>query len=295
MIKIGFVILSHSLPSQLLRLSKRLSLLFDEPPIVCHHDFSKCSLDTSSFPRNMQFVQPSIATKWGGMSVVSAALSAFRLLMNRAQPPDWFYLLSTSDYPVCSPELIRADLENAKHDVYMEIRRISYELAKSPIENDNTRRWVRIAYDRYCAVPMPLIGRFIRIRNPALQGPFRFFDENFRCYGGEHWFTANRKAVEWLLSEQPIHKRLQKQYAKRPCVDESYYHCVFGNNQGLRICGENKRFIDWTSPTKGPKHPRTLSTADLPAILASKAHFARKFQPNSVVLDEIDKYFAVHV
>jgi hypothetical protein len=38
---IGFIILSHDKPAQLLRLVRRLMKLYGDPPIVCHHDFSK--------------------------------------------------------------------------------------------------------------------------------------------------------------------------------------------------------------------------------------------------------------
>jgi len=75
-------------------MTKRLSELFDEPPIVCHHDFSKCQLDRDLFPKNVQFVEPFIVTKWGRISVVRAGLAAIRLVYSSKQPPDWFYLLS---------------------------------------------------------------------------------------------------------------------------------------------------------------------------------------------------------
>src|SRR5262245_12258472 len=139
MVRIGFVILSHAFPAQLVRLSRQLSLLFDYPPIVCHHDYSRCPIDIGLFSSNVQFVRPCLATAWGRISVVNAGLSAIRVLMDGKHPPDWFYLLSASDYPVASPSLIRADLENAKDDVYMEIRRISYELTKGPVGTDGNR------------------------------------------------------------------------------------------------------------------------------------------------------------
>src|ERR1700730_15571938 len=156
MLKTGFVILSHSFPGQLVRLARQLSLLFDDPPIVCHHDISRCPLDNGLFPPNVQFVRPPLATSWGRISVVNAGLSAIRLLMDRRNPPDRFYLLSASDYPVVSPAVVRADLENANHDVFMEIRRVTYELAKSRVDPDGTRRWIRVAYDRYCALRIPV-------------------------------------------------------------------------------------------------------------------------------------------
>ena len=64
-VKIGFAILSYNEPEQLLRLVKTLNAMFGDPPIVCHHDFSKCSLDEALFPSNVRFVHPHMVTDTG--------------------------------------------------------------------------------------------------------------------------------------------------------------------------------------------------------------------------------------
>jgi hypothetical protein len=79
-VTIGFVIVSHDKPAQLLRLVRRLMMLYDNPPIVCHHDFSKCSLEGYDFPKEVMFVRPHIVTKWAGISFVHAYLAALRIL-----------------------------------------------------------------------------------------------------------------------------------------------------------------------------------------------------------------------
>ena len=77
---IGFVIVSYDKPAQLLRLVRRLMKLYNNPPIVCHQDSSKCSLDGFGFPREVKFVRPHIETKWGAKSLVHANLAALRIL-----------------------------------------------------------------------------------------------------------------------------------------------------------------------------------------------------------------------
>jgi len=64
-IKIGFAVLSHNEPEQVLRLVRGLNAMFGAPPIVCHHDFGKCSLDETVFPSNVRFVHPHFVTRWG--------------------------------------------------------------------------------------------------------------------------------------------------------------------------------------------------------------------------------------
>ena len=111
-VKIGFAILSYTEPEQLLRLVKTLNTMFGDPPIVCHHDFSQCSLDEAVFPPNVRFVHPHIGTRWGDIAVPLAALRAFGLLRKYDQP-DWFVLLSGSDYPVRPYDKIVTNLSNA--------------------------------------------------------------------------------------------------------------------------------------------------------------------------------------
>ena len=48
--KVGFVILSHAYPDQVLRLAKTLTAMFDGPPVVCHHDFTQAPLCVESIP-----------------------------------------------------------------------------------------------------------------------------------------------------------------------------------------------------------------------------------------------------
>jgi len=63
---------------------------------------------------------------------------------------------------------------------------------------------------------------------------------------------------------------------------------VLCSQPDLRISKDQKRFEDWTTAGIGA-HPKWLETSDLPKILASGAHYARKFRPNGEVQDVIDK------
>jgi hypothetical protein len=55
----------------------------------------------------------------------------------------------------------------------------------------------------------------------------------------------------------------------------------------LKISKNNLRYVDWSL---GGHHPKTLEVEDIPRILASGAHFARKFnlENGAEVFDAID-------
>lgn len=301
-VKIGFAILSHDQPHQLRRLTTTLNATFGNPPIVCHHDFSKSSVEQKLFPKNVRFVQPHIATRWGRISVPLAALRAFRMLME-SDGLDWFVLLSGSDYPVRPADHIMAELSGSDSDVYLDCREVLYR-ALPPGQTAGSGfgrpEWIPLAYDRYFAIPLfwwprlsktlllsgrfPLQKKYVFLRNPSI---LRWLQTERppRIYGGDFWFQANRKAIGRLL-QGPSMLALMQYFHNRWNVDESLFHTFLCNQPDLRICRDHKRYEDWSTVEK---HPKWLEIADVPKIVASGAHFARKFRPDGVVQDFIDK------
>ena len=68
--------------------------------------------------------------------------------------------------------------------------------------------------------------------------------------------------------------------------DESLFQTALCSQPDLRICKDQKRYADWTN---GGAHPKWLEVSDVPKILASGAHFARKFRPDGVAQGFIDQ------
>src|SRR3712207_6164283 len=105
---VGFVVLSHRSPDQLLGLVHVLGELYGDPPIACHHDFSQSDLDVRHFPANVHFVRPSLRTGWGKWSLVEASLQSIDRLYQAADP-DIFFLISAADYPGAPPDKVLRD------------------------------------------------------------------------------------------------------------------------------------------------------------------------------------------
>lgn len=299
--RIGFAILSHSEPQQLYRLVTTLNAMFGHPPVVCHHDFSKCSLDEAAFASNIRFVHPHFVTRWGHITLPLAALKALSVLRSHEQP-DWFVLLSGSDYPVRPAKDILADLSSSAYDVYLDNRPILYRdipPGQTAAAGFGRPEWIPKAYDRYCAfrVPVPLPSmkllfsgtlpfqrKHIRIRHPDL---IRLLQRNppVRIFAGDFWFEANRNAVNRLLDDGSV-SRLVRYFSRRPIPEESFIQTALCNQPDLRISSDNKRYEDWTN---GGAHPKWLEASDVPKILLSGAHFARKFRPDGVAQTLLDQ------
>lgn len=289
-VTVGFVLVSHDKPAQLLRLVRRLMQLYENPPIVCHHDFSKCSLDGFDFPKEVEFVRPHIETQWGGVSICLAYVAALNALRRRADSPDWFAILSGADYPVRPAQAVRDQLANGGFDAYMDHRVVDYPWVPDPsVEYEahafNSKAWVPLAYDRYISIQLwlpwysfakrkPIKIPLAFLRSKRLVSLFNPFSETLKCYGGSAWFTLNRKAVDRLLAENAENRAIVAHYRRRFIPDESMPHTILCNQPDLIISKNRMRYIDWTL---GGHHPKTLGMEDIPSILASGAHFARKF------------------
>ena len=135
----------------------------------------------------------------------------------------------------------------------------------------------------------PRVGRYL------LNLPFEDwrspFGRDFRCLYGDQWFSGNAKVAEILLSPKEKDLQLRRHLRFRHFGDECYYQTVLGNTPGLKISKATRRYVDWfgDSGQNRAEHPKWLGLDDLPAIISSQAHFARKFLPNTAALDELDR------
>src|SRR5262249_37084901 len=125
----------------------------------------------------------------------------------------------------------------------------------------------------------------------ALARPFLPFSSQFRCYAGSQWFSARRNCAEHILQWHSLNASFARHYSRTHVPDESYFHSILGNSTQFSVSQDCKRYVDWSA---GGNSPKTLGIEDLPDILASTAHFARKFDPlhDSEILDHLDRLLA---
>ncbi|MER3432125.1 MAG: hypothetical protein C4288_01510 [Leptolyngbya sp. ERB_1_1] len=285
---VGFILLTHSHPNQIQRLVDRLNRLFDHPPIVFHHDFSKCPLSIDNFSENVSFVQPHIETRWGEFSLVEAMLRAMEQMQHRRDRPEWTILLSSSDYPIKPAAQIIADLKASQADIH-----IFHEHIQPPIFKTD---WHREMYARYYTqwLPMPkliadlldLNWQKLRLKPMVLMKPFIPFTPDFQCYAGQQWFCANQRSIDYILDYHKSHPQIAAHFRGVMFADESYFHTIAANAPNLKLDSNDWRYKDWST---GEPHPKTLDRSDLPKLQASSAHFARKFPPDAPVLDDLDR------
>jgi hypothetical protein len=269
--------------------------MFNYPLIVCHHDFSKCDLSVDSLPKNVLLVRPHINTQWASFTVVEATVQALQLMYEVPEPPDWFVILSGADYPIKSARQILDDLGSNLYDAYIQYEPITYETYKDDLKPNML--WLKNSYQRYCtkSFSFDLSKKYfaqlnieICLEHPLLTKPFLPFSKKLACFSGSQWFCANKKTAKYIIDFHSKRNALTFYYSKLKHPDESYFQTVLANASHLKLQNNRRRYIDWSS---GGPHPKTLLMEDLPNLLASSAHFARKFDIDidSNILDELDK------
>ena len=274
--QIGFVVLSHSQPEVLKRLLSTLDRTYRNPPIVVHHDFSQCSLpnDASDWSTDLQYVRPYIRTEWARISIPEAFLAALAMLYS-TRAPDWFVLLSASDYPALAGSSVIRELTTGNADLYMDYQFVDraplvLEPELPPIYlGVGKEKWRQIVNERYIMTPNP-------------------FSEDLRCCAGDFWLTGNARVASKLNDAPVRYPDLFKYYFTSFCPDESICHTILGNDPDLRIVKNNKRYTSW--PDMGA-HPNTLQLSDFDAIIRSGCHFTRKCLPpvSDDLLDKLDR------
>lgn len=296
---VGFIIVTYSQPQQLLYLCHRLGSMFGDPPIAVHHDFSQCDLDIREFPANVSFVKQWVRTGWGSISVVDAQLAAMRLLYEKADP-DWCVNLSGSDYPIQTGDQIMHDLRKTTVDAFLMLKPvvdrgepfINAGLGELAFDHP---RYSQSAFNRYIAIQL-LSQRLARkLKQPreawVLRSKFLIklrtpFKDDLCCFGGDAWFTVNRRVVQTFLQQTPLWQSLYEHFRSRSMPEESFYHTLIGNTLGVQVSSDNLRYADWRGCYA---HPRVLGRQDFPSLLHSTKHFARKFPFDPSLLAELDR------
>ena len=215
--------------------------------------------------------------------MVRATLAGVALLYATSESPDWFAVLSGACYPTKFGADAISDLRKGGCDAYMDHQPVD----PFHLENGYQRECFRRYYSWQFGV-QKLNRRMTPPFLAALTSPYRANDS--RCYAGSEWFTANRAVAEYILSSQPRYAWLAKHLRNRHCPDETYFQTVVCNAPEFKVSKNNYRYVDWSSEKP---HPKELQSDDLPSILGASAHFARKFVPDSALLERLDEMLGI--
>jgi hypothetical protein len=297
---VAYCIAAHTRPSQCERLVQRL--LDDDPgcQVFLHYDQRHSFFDFGQVASARVRVVPERPVYWGSRKVVDLYMEMFGAAIG--ENCSVVVMLSGQDYPLrnlagLEGELFAYDVWADANPVFARDgscnwpegrRRYSYRWWHFDRPASLTRRADR-ALEKVLHVPasrtelpLPYLVRF-RMDNQIWWGA-KSRGPGVPIYTGSMWMSLSARAVA-ALSSCP--KRVASFFHHVPIADEAYFQTVLRNAPGLTFAPGAARYVRFA---EGAPHPEVLTVRDLDSMIASGAHFGRKFDEDvdSSVLDRLD-------
>lgn len=279
--KLAYIILSHQLPHQLVRL---VGALKDPGDAFFIHIDKRAEPDMhrilhASFAGDpsVHFVTPH-ACYWGSFGIVEATLDAIRSLLAAAHGFDRLLLLSGQDYPIKPRRYLKAFLERQEDQEFIE----SFPLTSPNKWSEHTGPYKDL--NRILHWHMNFRSRFVHI-------PIRrALPARLRPHGGSQWWCLSRPCIEYLHSFIQDNPRVLEYFRHSFIPDELFFQTLVSNSPFAdRVTGSSLTYEDWEPPA--PPYPAVLDRSYFSVLAASHKLFARKFDEtkDADILDRIDE------
>ena len=298
---IAYLITSHTLPRQLLRLASVLRRGSPDSEIVIHHDSRTSEVDPSAVEAlGARLIEPPSSVDWGRISHLTLMLRCFSWLLEHTRF-DWMVLLSGQDYPIRPLADIEQGLVAPGVHGFIETQPCARPRRQDPVDEFALRyhfQWRRIppwAAGRVVQAAASRSGLF-RVRSVPRSGSWLGvrpswspFTGTFVCHRGSDWFNLSRQAVSVVEQFRLEHPEVLAYYRRTLSPTESFVQTVLANDRSLRLSGDYSRYTIWDQPHM--TGPRVLRSTDLDTLLKSGMDFARKFDEtvDRAVLDALDR------
>jgi hypothetical protein len=316
--RVCYYMQTHTRPAQVTRLVERIKEASPDSVVLIHHDESGISLDVPrlrSFPGVHVILGPG---GYGNFSHLDRYFAAVDWLDEHGIEYDWLQNMTGQDYPLQPIATIDRFLADSDADGYLQYAPVfpertpptvdwgagpQYRLC-SPFDTamrfDYRHRWIgrpTRAKQRWLRPVMaidwlqPWIRVSLAYSTVAIRRRNTIFNDNdFICYGGSFFCTLSARCARYARNFARENPEIVEFFRTMPAPNEVFLQTVLVNSKKFHIVPDGKRYIDWSKSRNN--HPKTLGVADLPAMLASGAHWARKFDTNfdSGVLDVLDRH-----
>jgi hypothetical protein len=279
--RLAYLILSHRLPDQLVRL---VGSLRDRGNSFFLHIDKRAG---SEMPRtvlarlgddpSVHFVPPQTCY-WGSFGIVQATIEGIRTLIESNTPFDRLILLSGQDYPIKPQRYIKAFLERQDNQQFIE----SFPLTEPNKWSEHTGPYKDL--NRILHWHLNFRSRFLHI-------PIRrSLPRRMQPYGGSQWWCLSQACVEYVHRFIQHNRKVVDYFRHAFIADELFFHTIVSNSPFAdRVTGSCLTYQDWDTPA--PPYPAILDRGYLQTLKASHKLFARKFDETKDpdVLDAIDE------
>lgn len=275
-------VMSHRDPPLLRRLVGRVREGRNTVVLV-HHDPRGAPHGLTPDDRTLLVPDPG-PCDWGRMNQAEGILRCLEETRRLVPEFSWMLLVSGQDYPAQHLRHTEHELAETSDDAYLRY----FPVSLSPTGDEHP--WQPLCRRRYLhELTLPRDPRIPgKSWVPKIPWPRRHpFVDGVGLYIADTWINLSARAVDHVLEQRVRLKHVERYFSRSPNPDEALLPTMLLNNaDGLKIVNDRKRYIKWP----GPKGPEVLGLADLPAVAAADAFFARKVDStqSAGLLDGLD-------
>jgi hypothetical protein len=317
--RVCYYMQTHKAPAQIARLVGTIKRGSPGSIVLIDHDVSAPPLDRSLFSDMSDVYLIGTSGGYGDFSHVNRILAAVDWLDEHGVQFDWLQNLTGQDYPLRAIADIEQAISTGGFDGYMQYAPVFPE--RTPPDAD----WGAGPAYRLCT-PFDTAMRFDyshrrfgmpSARKQRLLRPFMLinwlqpwftvslafstvglrrkttiFSDDFILYGGSFFCALSASCLRYARDFAAENPDIVKYFCTMAGPDELFLQTVLVNSGKFRISPLGTHYVYF--PGGRYNHPKELGMTDLPAMLASGAHWARKFDAGAEVLDALDQRMRPH-
>lgn len=294
----AFLILGHKNPKQI----KRLVSTLNHPNfdffihIDAHVPIEPFKTEFNKTDVNIHFIQNRVKGNWGDIGIVIGTINSIKEVLERDEEYTHISLLSGQDYPIKSKEYIHDFFNKNATSDFIEIlpfplKHLGYGGMERIYHYSFNFMGKRHTYlpKKYC-VELSIKGKIMNSILGVLHFilPKRKIPYNLAPYYGSQWWSLTKTTLQELILFIDTHPKYISYHKYSLLPDEMFFQTILvhlADKENLVLSNNNMRFIKWDVDSS---HPKNLTLEDFNEILQSTHLFARKFDENESVLNQID-------
>lgn len=313
-VRVCYYLQSHTLPEQVYRLVRLIKEGSPDSVVLVSHDETGPTLDIGALhamPGVHVFTE---SGGYGDFSHLDRYFAAIDWLTEHDVEFDWLENITGQDYPLLPIPELEHILAHSEVDGYLLYAPVFPDA--SPNADQGAAEFFTLCDPKDAAVrylyrhwrlgrPTPAKQRRLRplmavnLVQPWLRLSLAFstigvrrrrtpFTPDFPCYGGWFFCTLSAPCVHYVRQFARERPDVVDYFRTTLAPEEAFLQTVLVNSGKFRFHPDAMRYIDLTNSRNN--HSNVLGLDDLPAMLDSGAHWARKFDPrrDGDVLDALD-------